>query len=214
MPSYIIIHHDTVIIIHTLIHPVYIRTSITWTIHYGNWGKYITSHKHIYINWKPKYFSFLNTYKNNSALTSAISLTRLLYLGSDIRCFIRVFCTIGMNILYFFPSCVTSEQSVAIACLHRGGGSIVSRESSSRIIGWIILEAKSERSRWSVSLSTVFRASLKVRQRIQLPKWHRTPVTKISTANWYSHLQAAMGKVKQLRAEIKPSMSKYYELTI
>lgn len=75
--------------------------------------------------------------------------------------FCRALCTIGMNILYFLPSWVTKAHNVFIACFFSSGGNGLSLEElNRRTKGWIILEAKSDKSNVLVNTSTVFNANL------------------------------------------------------
>lgn len=115
---------------------------------------------------------------HQSIPTFRILQSSMSYLGWTTLCLLITRFTMGIKMVNFWPSCRTNEQRVSMADpLSSGTESIVLAK------GWMIREAKSVRSRESVSLSMVSKEILNT-------KWdegYKTRTERVSNHTIKSH---------------------------
>ena len=98
--------------------------------------------------WQCNFVVFVQTFK--------ILLTKVVYFWWEIFWRVITLVTMGMKMENFWPSCVTNEQRTSMLVYWSSG-----TESMVLTNGWIILEAKSVKSKVSENLSIVSNAALK-----------------------------------------------------
>ena len=98
--------------------------------------------------WQCNFVVFVQTFK--------ILLTKVVYFWWEIFWRVITLVTIGMKMENFWPSCMTNEQRTSMLVYWSSG-----TESMVLTNGWIILEAKSVKSKVSENLSIVSNAALK-----------------------------------------------------